>query len=402
MPLTALMIPLILGMAGVGVDASMWMMERRSLQNAADAAVIAAAWEIANNHGGEAIYSATKEARANGYRPESDGTLDISIDQNESGRTVVTASISQKASLYFSRVVFSGEVYTAAAAASAVILPTGSFCMLSLNEEDDGGIVVAGNATLESSSCGMAANSSSDAALDLRGNVTLEVGDVHLAGDYQISGNGVTFDYASLKTNAGHVRDPYRDLDVPEYGGCDHTNKSVSGGGTHILQPGVYCGGISTNGNNDVILEDGVYIIDGGNFNIGGNGTIIGENVTIILTSSSGSNYGIMNLTGGKDVYIGAPGPGNPTAGVAIYADRNGPPASHKLNGNGLVELNGVFYAPNDHIGFGGTRETVNPRSSCTHIISSTIAIHGNPSIENECDGVGVRDMGNISVRLIM
>ena len=43
-PMTALMLPLIVGMTGFGVDVSMWMMNKRDLQSAADAAAIAAAW----------------------------------------------------------------------------------------------------------------------------------------------------------------------------------------------------------------------------------------------------------------------------------------------------------------------------------------------------------------------
>lgn len=42
LPLAALAFPVVLGMAGLGTDAGLWMAQKRSLQTAADAAVIAA------------------------------------------------------------------------------------------------------------------------------------------------------------------------------------------------------------------------------------------------------------------------------------------------------------------------------------------------------------------------
>lgn len=43
LPIAAILFPIIIGMVALGVDAGSWLITKRNLQNAADAAVLAAA-----------------------------------------------------------------------------------------------------------------------------------------------------------------------------------------------------------------------------------------------------------------------------------------------------------------------------------------------------------------------
>jgi len=54
--------------------------------------------------------------------------------------------------------------------------------------------------------------------------------------------------------------------------------------------PRVYCGGIEATGGATLNLDPGSYILDRGNFAVGSNSTVSGTDVTIILTSRTGSN----------------------------------------------------------------------------------------------------------------
>jgi Flp pilus assembly protein TadG len=99
LPLAAGLLPVLVGVAGGGVDVGSWVMTKRNLQTAADAAVVAAAWEIANDYENYAEYAAIKEAQENGYKAEGNNELNLTID-NSSGVIVVTASIRQKADVY--------------------------------------------------------------------------------------------------------------------------------------------------------------------------------------------------------------------------------------------------------------------------------------------------------------
>lgn len=107
LPMAALLIPVILGMAGLGVDASNWMMTQRNLQNAADAAAISAAWEIANGYDFNYETAALNEAQNNGYDPDEEGSsLEVVHIVDEDGSEQVTANLSMKGELWLSSLLF--------------------------------------------------------------------------------------------------------------------------------------------------------------------------------------------------------------------------------------------------------------------------------------------------------
>src|SRR5688572_22649669 len=135
--LAALSLPIILGMTGVGIDASSWMMTKRNLQTASDAAAMAGAWEIANGYDSQAEYVAAQEAQKNGYDPDMGGTLTLIVSTDADGQNIVSANLSQRANVYFAGIFLDDSVYTATSASAAVIEPGGSYCILALDETAD-------------------------------------------------------------------------------------------------------------------------------------------------------------------------------------------------------------------------------------------------------------------------
>lgn len=422
MPLTAVMLPLVLGMAGVGFDMSVWMMNRRDLQSAADAAAIAAAWEIADTYGitmpadfdpdtdGEDVaagypeFAAVKEAENNGFN-SARGDLDLTITVDDEGRTMVSAYISQEDQKYFSSILFRGDVYTTAAAASVVLEPVGDYCMLALEESDDSAFVINGNVDLDAVGCGLAANSSGDSALNINGGAgDLVVGDVSVVGGVD---NPELLDATSITTGASAIPDPYQDLEIPDYDECteDEMDDGVIKTAGAVT---VYCGGLSVNGS--LNLTPGVYIIDGGDLSVGNNDELTGEGVTIILTNSGGEDYGEYGSMDIKGVLqISAPGEDDLDSdwenfeGMAVYGDRNSPDRGnntcHDMKGDVLV--NGALYFPSRCLDIGGNGEA-DSEGYCSRIIATTIKLHGNPTIGNDCEGSGARDIGRVRVRLVM
>lgn len=405
-PLTAVLLPVMLGATGLGIDVSMWMKNKRNLQAAADAAVIAAAWDIAN--GASQIVaeeSGTKEAVNNGYVSGGNNTLVFSFTENDDGNDVISASLSAQDITYFSKVLFKGDIFTAAAAASAVIVPQGDYCMLSLNGTADGAITAVGAVEINSIGCGIAVNSNSDSALDLSGNVDIDIKDLNIVGDYETTGS-VDLDAETINTNASRVPDPYEDLEVPDYAGCDYNgNTRINGDGE--LDPGVYCGDISIRGNGTVIMNPGVYILDGGDFTLSGGGEIIAEGVSIIFTSSDedGDNVGQLNISGNKDMTISAPEPGEDMEGVAFFQDRIATESNqcNSLVGTSVLDVMGAIYFPSQCLDIGGNANSVgSSESPCSRVIADTIKLHGTPNIGNNCTGLGVEDIGTVSVRLVL
>lgn len=407
MPMTAIMLPVILGTAGMGVDASMWMMNKRDLQSAADAASIAAAWEYANNRDGDIEEAALREAQNNGYDPDSNGELEIEQGVDDEGRAMFTANISQEDQAYFSSIVYTDAIYTSAAAASVVLIPTDDFCMLALDPEADGAVTAVGSVEIDASGCGIAVNSNSDSALDLTGSVVVNIGDLNIVGDMEVDGS-VDLSYNNLETNSSRVPDPYEDLEVPDFTACSRAQ--VRSGPTRItrdttLNPGVYCGGITITGNENVTFNPGVYIIDGGDFSVTGGGQLLGEGVSFVLTNSGEGSYGRLDITGGKEVLFSAPEEGEDMEGVVFYQDREAPESSqcNSLTGTSAIEMLGAAYFPSNCFTIGGNNDASSSlESPCSRIIAKTIKLHGNPSIGNNCDGSAAKDIGMYSVKLVM
>jgi hypothetical protein len=156
------------------------------------------------------------------------------------------------------------------------------------------------------------------------------------------------------------------------------------------LDPGVYCGGLSLSGGANVTLNPGTYIMDGGTFSISGNSTISGAGVTIVLTSSSGSDYATVSIAGGAHVNLSAPTSGN-MAGLAFFQDRNAPSGVHNdFNGGETMNIEGAIYMPKQTVNFAGGTNTGN---GCTQIVADEIAFKGNANVEANCTGKGTASM---------
>lgn len=400
LPLAALAFPVILGFAGLGTDAAYWMSEKRELQAAADAAVLAAGYELANDSSDYMDTAAVREAQRNGYHSDANGVLQLNTVSSGSDGTVLAVTLTQDANTFFSQIVFTNPIRVSAYAEAHISGVTGNFCILALEELQDDSLSTFGAVNVEAPSCGLAVNSNSPEALTLTGNSSVEVGTVRVVGDYDTKGGSVNFIYSDLQTGTAPLEDPYADLEVPDDGPCDENNLKVNS--STFLTPGRYCGGLDISGTNDIELDPGVYIIDGGDLKITGGGTITGDDVTIILTGD-GNDYAQVDISGNRELELYASDSGD-YSGVVFYQDRNSPyskNAENKIVGTAKISLNGAVYFPNQGVRFGGNSEFIGQTEPCTRLIARTVTLAGNPAIGNNCEGYDVEDIGTPTVRLI-
>src|SRR5579875_453246 len=170
---------------------------------------------------------------------------------------------------------------------------------------------------------------------------------------------------------------------IPSYSGCNQTNYSLAPNTTATIAPGVYCGGMNIQGN--LTLQPGTYIIDGGNFTVNAQAAITGTGVTIILTSSSGTNYGTVTINGGATVSLTAPAAGAAAGvpGIALWIDRNAPLATDYLNGGSNQNINGVIYMPSQQVSFkGGSNQNIN---GVIYMPSQQVSFNGGSSQATTC-----------------
>jgi Flp pilus assembly protein TadG len=411
-PIMAMVFTALIGMVGLGVDVGAWMMQKRQLQTAVDAAALAGAYELSNGlSNADAEAAALLAAQNNGYDSSAAGAdLDVvfNADGDGLGNPSVQTTIQQPANRWFSRVLYDQNIMVGTTATAQVEANDGVFCMLSLDPNVDKAITTSGSVSIDAQGCGLAVNSDSDTSLYLNGNVVVNVGDVHLAGNFDVVGGAAEFNYTNMRLHSSQTKDPYGDLTVS--GQPSTCSAAAQHHPTHInsdttLTPGVYCGGITMSGNEVVTLQPGTYYIDGGDFSASGGGSITGNGVTIILTNSGGSSYGsygAFSVSGGKDVMLTAPTSGY-YSGVAIYQDRNiSSCGGNTLTGTSGVQVDGVIYTPSCGIDFGGNNAVTSAANICSKIISKTITFHGNPTIGSNCDGHGTRQIGAAAVKLVI
>jgi hypothetical protein len=110
-----------------------------------------------------------------------------------------------------------------------------------------------------------------------------------------------------------------------------------------ILQPGVYKGGIQISGLSIVTMMPGVYIMDGGGFQVSNLATVLGLETMIYNTSGSYPAGAISISAAGKIVLV--PPLSGTYQGIGIFQDRAmNQPIS--ISGLGLTSISGTVYAP--------------------------------------------------------
>jgi Flp pilus assembly protein TadG len=400
--LFAILLPVIVGFVGLGVEAALWYLSKRNLMAAADAAAMAAVFEKVKGSDAATIESvATTEATRNGWKA-ANGSLAVhnpplSPSAYSADSSAVQVALTQNVSLIFAAVFMDANSITLNAKSTAKSVSGaggGSACMLGLHTTQAKTIEFSGNVNLDMPDCAVASNSNANDSISLTGSASVAVysaqavGVISDAHSHLTTSHGKT-DYASA------VTDPYSSLTVPSIGStCDQNEYRVKANNSASLSasgttPYVFCNGLDIKGS--LTLGAGTYVINKGTFNLNATGSLTGTNVTFILTSTSGSDYAKFDLNGSASVNITAPSTGT-YAGVLMYGDRNGPYQDNHINGNSSAIYNGALYFPVGHMDFNGNSKSGS--SACTQLIAKTIKMNGNAGITNSgCSTLGAKSI---------
>jgi Flp pilus assembly protein TadG len=166
-----------------------------------------------------------------------------------------------------------------------------------------------------------------------------------------------------------------------------HVNTSTEVGGALVLQPGTYDG---MDFKCDVVFNSGIYVINGGVFNVNAQYNQTGAGVMFVLKNGAGIviNGGAnVNLTAMSVSQLETAGVSHAQAvklaGMLIFEDPNSPGnTGNKLNGNANTVLNGTVYLPVSNL---DVRGTAGVTSQCLMLVASTITISGNAAMESFC-----------------
>jgi hypothetical protein len=375
---TAFMLPVILGVAGLAVDASLWYGQKRDLQATADVAAFTAALEWTRIDDETLAKTAAKaDAVSNGLNEAEGDTLEINTPPTSgpfAGQNgVFEAIVTRPVPTFLARLVYPDQVIVAARAVASV---AGSSvpCVLALEENEQDAIKV-NNGSFFANACAVQVNSSDPKALHVFSNGSMTADEINIVGDYVNKG------YISSEPNTGRstVGDPLAGLSAPSFSGCDHNDLAFSEG-VHVLSSGVYCGGVALSGSASVEFEPGTHIMQNGDFRVSGGGTEVqGEDVTFYTAGDSNISF-----TGQGDIALSAPTTGD-YAGVLFYGDPNAPTSvQHHINGNSNMAYNGFMYFPTAELMYNGGG--IGTTSDYTAVIARLLRFGGNGELHFNYD----------------
>ena len=430
----ALMLPLMVGFIGLGVEVAQWFGEKRNMQAAADAAAIAGAYEVNESRASQTKTIAQREAENNGWDSTS-GTITVrntQFDPTDPVSNSYTTDYTTDASAVevvltwtltpmFIGYFISGDVTINARAVATIVTGSTTACILALGDPSSPGgndpadaVKVAGSATVTMSGCNVATNSTDDKAVNVDSGLTVDC--IYSAGG--IDGTANTTECASPgKTNQQTTSDPY-DTAPPtkpvatDFDNCDSAGDTSSSDGANYkkpggsgpagppynLSPGVYCD-IEFGVNGETLtLAAGTYYIDRGDFDVKGGGIINGTaGVTIVLGDSTwdgiagNANCGAFKVAGASFVDLTAPvtADNQPFTGLAIYRNSDCDKGEKiEFTGTTTSTILGAVYNPAHEIKVTGTGAL---NGTCLQIIGNTIEFTGDSGIGSSCANVDVQ-----------
>ena len=411
-------LPMIMGAVGLASDTIQWALWKRELQRAADSAAIAGVYAKVQN----ASYSdavTTDLARNNdiaGITVSTSATSAPSAGAYTTDPNAVRVTLQARQQLNFSS-MFMSAAPTITATATATIVPSGDYCVISLENAATTGITVGGTAQVDLG-CGMITNSTSMDAAVAFGTSNVDASPIAAVGG--IDANDNWSDDVQLLPFTLAQADPFANINPPTPSGCqkfndylpagqsNNTNGFVDLTNTHSAG-GVYC--IKENGGSpaqlmfqgNVTLGPATYVFDSTTLKMTG-GKLSCNGCTIILTSSTAatdpSSIGGVDLSGGEIDLI-APSTGT-YKGISIYQDRRaqmGSSSTNIINGNSNSSFQGAFYFPGQEFQFAGN---AGMSTQCVQMVARRVTFTGTSAISNTCPpGSGASSFAGQAVRLV-
>jgi len=253
--------------------------------------------------------------------------------------------------------------------------------LLVLDEDDKKALWIHGSVDLYLNGGAIQVNSSdSTNAAQIHSGLTTDAVAINSVGAINTVGNP-TFD-ATLNEGVEPIPDPLQYLEPPAWNPADdHGTVSITTGGTYNLTPGYYSGGISATGGT-LILEPGIYILEGAGLNISGNADLYAEGCMFYIAE------GPVDLTGNGDVVISPPDPDDHSytgadiyEGISIFQARDNF-SDGRIIGTSVMNLGGTLYFPNNHMILGGDAVQFG-----NQLIVGTAEIMGNGRLTINYDG---------------
>jgi Flp pilus assembly protein TadG len=382
--MTAIILPVITGIAGLAVIYLQGFQQKTMLQSGLDSGVLAGT--AMNYKASDADRIAAAEAAfyanvKNGEIFSSDSVAEFVAEgtpkptftvkkTSVSGVAVAKVENSLGAALGISNV-------TIEARAKAAKRQSEPLCLLTLGESAPKSIYVYGNAHLDAD-CPVQANSEDSEAISISGAQSkLTASIIGVTGGS--SGSGIS---PAPITGTQPVTDPFADLPVPLPGACKMTDAVIKT--TQTLNSGTYCGGLNVKTGATVTLNPGIYIMLDGQLLIDSGGRLEGEEVMIALVGKDST------IAMGSDSFAKLTSPVSGTyKNIQFMSDRELSQSKFEeewttIKSGATLEYDGVMYLPEQNFWVSGTahQAIIKAYSPAHAIVTNTVWAQGNAVLE--------------------
>lgn len=393
--MTGLMLPLLVGVAGLATDTIEWALWKRQLQRAADSAAFAGVYAKSMSNDASAAVS-TDLSNDNQVQNQSgigllSGYPAVSYPTSASWSYGVKVDLAIQQRLSFSS-LFMATPPRILASATAALVDQGDYCVIALENTSSTGISIGGNSNT-SLGCGAISDSTnSTAAVSANGSYNFAASPVAAVGGLPTSITGVT----SLRPYHVPMPDPFANKypsDVPPGTNCknlsQNTYTTTTGNGknkvtvNHLYsyETGATCYNNFKFTGGTFYLDPGTYYLDSADFDTTGGATLYGSGVTIILT---GTTPGSIKTNGNATMQLSAPTSGTYADMLYIQSSQAATNNGNTINGDSNSKFDGAMYFPNGQVSFtGGTADT----TKCAMVVARQVAFSGNSNLQNNTTG---------------
>lgn len=417
----AFLFPVLIAAFGLGFEITNWYLSTRAMQNAADAAAVAAATNASANYNVEAAAVAGQYGYVNGTNHVTVAASNAATCPTGVTPPCYSVTITSKVPLYLTEVIgYTGNAtlngahiqsLTSAAVATQIIIQQ-PVCLLGL---DTTGTAVRSNGgpTTDFTGCTVMSNSASTCnGSNLKATMGIAHATNNGCGNRQVSNRPALSDpYAYMASNIPNNLPTRCSNSYPQeskHGGTWSGGTAWSGtktltGTASLAGNTLICGDLRLTGDVTIDAPSGaVLYIENGLLDLQGYTlrTANGSSVTLVFTgTNTGSyqHYPTDNSGGAKGTLdIQAP-TGGPFPGMVIYQD---PAVTRNVDftyagNNPTWDLTGGVYLPNADITISGTVNKSSNGANCFVMVAKDVLINGNGSFYSQSpDGSGCKAAG--------
>jgi Putative Flp pilus-assembly TadE/G-like len=370
---TAILMPVLLAVVALALDTGLLYDRGRHSQAAADAAALAAAGDLFTTYlnsdytdngrdpNGVAAAHARAVAKANGY-PDDGTTAKVEVFiPPQTGQFVgkpgyVEVVITYYQSRGFSSIFGTGDLRVGARALARGRWQPTNIGILVLDPTSGSALKIGGGAVARVPNSPVLVNSTSATAMYASGSgPIIQSEHFEITGGYGGGTMGQQFQ-GPIDVGMPPTPDPYRNLPEPDPASMPRQSLQTAdvinhGAGvrTYILKPGLYRNGLSFSGKDSVIMQPGIYYMEGG-FSFSGQGSLTANEV--MLFNDPRGNSDSVKITG-QGAVTWTPPTSGVYKGMTLFQARD-TTAPISISGQGGMNIKGVLYAPDALIDVSG------------------------------------------------